>query len=113
MRGRLYLRGHPLLLQYRTGRESVSVAGVQVYAMAAINITIRLFTVLQQYLTEGTRGRATLSLSEGTSVGQVLDRLGIPQDIPTIILVNGAQKNRDHVLCNGDELTVFPPIAGG
>lgn len=78
-----------------------------------MNITIRLFSVLQRYLAGEPRGRAALSLPEGATVQQVLDRLGVPQDIPKIILVNGAQTGLDHILRDGDELTVFPPIAGG
>jgi len=78
-----------------------------------MKITIRLFTVLQKYLPPDARGRATVAVQDGATVQQALEQLGIPGDIALILLVNGRQKKAGDILQDGDELTVFPPIAGG
>ncbi len=52
-------------------------------------------------------------LPPGTTVGGVLTRFGIPADKPKILLVNGRHADLDRALADGDELAVFPPVAGG
>ena len=39
--------------------------------------------------------------------------LKIPDELPKIILINGAQKKPESELSDGDELSMFPPISGG
>ena len=52
-------------------------------------------------------------VSEGIIVFIDADGSHIPEDIPTIILINGLQKSAADSLRDGDTLSVFPPIAGG
>ena len=78
-----------------------------------MNVRLRLFTVFQKYIPDGKQGRVILCCRDGERIGELLDRLGLPQDVPKIILVNGTQKSLDDVLHDGDLLDVFPPIAGG
>lgn len=78
-----------------------------------MKVDVKLFTVLQKYLPEGSCGRTTIQCGEGETVGQLLVRLGIPEEIPKIILINGVQKGTGDVLHDGDRLDIFPPIAGG
>lgn len=49
----------------------------------------------------------------GTTVGGVLAHFGVPADKPKILLVNGRHAELDRSLTDGDELAVFPPVAGG
>ena len=46
-------------------------------------------------------------------MGDVLRSLGVPEDKPRILLVNGRHANAAQALCEGDVLSVFPPVAGG
>lgn len=78
-----------------------------------MEVTVKLLTVFQRYLPGGSCGQATIQCSEGETVEQLLARLHVPEDIPKIILVNGAQKGLGEILHDGDRLDVFPPIAGG
>ncbi|MCX8044938.1 MAG: MoaD/ThiS family protein [Desulfobacterota bacterium] len=78
-----------------------------------MKVEVKLFTVLQKYAPGGIRGQTTVECPGGETIGQLLNRLSIPQTIPLVILVNGVQKGRDDVLQDGDRLDVFPPIAGG
>ncbi len=54
-----------------------------------------------------------LSIPDNSKVVDVLNMLKIPDDLPRIILINGAQKKPESELSNGDELSMFPPISGG
>jgi sulfur carrier protein ThiS len=54
-----------------------------------------------------------LEVDEGTTVGNVLASLTIPEDAPRIMFLNGRHTKEDQFLKDGDRLAVFPPIAGG
>ena len=78
-----------------------------------MKVQLKLFATLRQYITENDRGICTLEVKEQSSVSDVLEQLGVPTEIPKIILINGMQKQIDDRLLDGDSLSVFPPIAGG
>jgi len=79
-----------------------------------VEITLELFATLTKYLPAGSTGkRSTLMVQGGTTVAQVMEGLGIPDDMPYVTLVNGRHTEADHVLQPGDRLSAFPPLAGG
>lgn len=79
-----------------------------------MNVTIKLFATLRKYLPQdSTNGGCELSLPEETTVKDVLKRLGVPEDIKLVLLLNSRHAGYDTVLSEGDVLSVFPPIAGG
>jgi molybdopterin converting factor small subunit len=77
-----------------------------------MNITLKLYTVLREYLPEDLKNN-TLSIPVNSKVVDVLNLLKIPDGFPKIILINGAQKKPESELSDGDELSIFPPISGG
>lgn len=50
---------------------------------------------------------------DGLTVSQVIETLDIPDEEVAICLVNGHSKELDHVLVDGDTLSLFPPVGGG
>jgi molybdopterin converting factor small subunit len=58
-------------------------------------------------------GDGELDVSEGTSVGDVLNLLEVPPDKAIIVLVNGRSRQRGHALQAGDKMVFFPPLEGG
>jgi len=78
-----------------------------------MKITLKLFAALREHMITHHNGACEVSLGEIATVQDVLEKFRIPDDIPKIILINGAQKSSCDVLHNGDTLSVFPPIAGG
>lgn len=78
-----------------------------------MEITLKLFATLRKHIEDSEGGVCTLQLPENTSVNTVIEQLNIAQDIPKIILINGHQKKQEDILCDGDTLSIFPPIAGG
>lgn len=79
-----------------------------------MNIEIRLFATLAQYLPPGSDGRRTaLEVAEGATAGEALDRLGVPRALAKLMMVDGVHGGMDTALQAGNVLSVFPPIAGG
>lgn len=53
------------------------------------------------------------SIEPGATVGSVMSKLGIPQEMVTIIFLNNIHADFDTILKDGDSLGLFPPIGGG
>ncbi len=54
-----------------------------------------------------------LHVPAGTTVGQVIEDLGLPAQEVTLIMVNGRRQEADFVLQGDERLGLFPPIGGG
>lgn len=79
-----------------------------------MRISVKLYATLRRYKPELPRGAAlTLDVPPGTAVGQVIQRLGIPDAVPLVAMVNNGVCKTDHILADGDKLNLFPPVAGG
>ncbi len=79
-----------------------------------MKIEIALYASLSQYLPAGAEYRkAMITARDGATAREIMGQLGIPQDHPNILLVNGTQAGPDRVLKDGETLAVFPPLAGG
>ncbi len=76
-----------------------------------MQIRLKLMGALRSKLPPG--GPA-IELATGTSVAALLEQLGISAGHVHMVLVNGVMEpDRSRLLAEGDELTVFPPVAGG
>jgi sulfur carrier protein ThiS len=54
-----------------------------------------------------------LVLSEGTSIGELLEEHGIPAEKIGLISVNGCIAKTDSILKNQDDVQLYPPLEGG
>jgi sulfur carrier protein ThiS len=81
---------------------------------AHMKIQVALYATLSQYLPAGAENRkATIEVRDRATVRDVLTQLGIPEELPNILLVNGRQAPEETVLKDGEVVSVFPPLAGG
>jgi sulfur carrier protein ThiS len=84
-----------------------------------VQITFKLFASLQDYLPAAARKTNDLAveLAEGTTVQQVIERFGLPQQSCHLVLIDGhfvpASARNNCILKNGNTLAIWPPIAGG
>ncbi len=79
-----------------------------------MKIEVALYATLSKYLPSGAQNRkAVIEVRDGASIREVLSHLGIPRDLPNILLANGRQASEESILRDGDALSVFPPLAGG
>ncbi len=54
-----------------------------------------------------------LSVHNGATVADVLEKLGIPQNTKVVTMINGRHCTPDRPLADGDNLVFFPPLEGG
>jgi len=75
---------------------------------------VHLFATLLAYVPGARLGEPlVMDVDAGTTVADVVARLGIPPAEVAIIMVNGVHRDAEQVLAEGDRLALFPPIAGG
>lgn len=74
-----------------------------------MQITIKLFATFR----EGRFKVKEQEFPEESQVRDVLQSLGIAPEEVAICLVNGRDANAQRTLCNGDTLSLFPPVGGG
>ena len=79
-----------------------------------MNITVKLFTPLDQYLPEGGSGKSCqIKLSRAATPKHIITRLKIPAHTPMLILINGLHSSGGQELKDGDVVSFVPPVSGG
>lgn len=79
-----------------------------------MKIEVALFATLSKYLPPGALNRkAVIEVKDDATAREVMNQLGIPPELPNILLVSGRQAPDTTVLKDGETLSVFPPLAGG
>ena len=74
-----------------------------------MNVKVKLFASLRQFGPDV----QTIDLPEATTIDAVERTLNLPPEIKLLRIVNGEHRTAQHCLQEGDELALFPPIAGG
>lgn len=74
-----------------------------------MKVRVKLFATLRKFGPE----EQEMELPENASVEDVIRLLKLPEKIPILRIVNGEHRNLKHILKEGDEIALFPPIAGG
>ena len=80
-----------------------------------MQITVKPMAVLRSKLPPGSQGGAAqMELEQGATVSSALERLGLSTGHVHLVLVNGTMEHdRSRALADGDEVVIFPPVAGG
>ena len=79
-----------------------------------MEVEVHLFANLADYGPPGTRGRPVrVAVPEGATVGELLRRLGIPDETARLLLVNGQDADPTVRLNPDDVVAVLPPLVGG
>lgn len=83
-----------------------------------MKITLKLFATLADYLPPDSRSnQVELEVAESDPVAAVLERFHLPPQLVHLVLVNGVYlppaERQSRCLAEGDQLAVWPPIAGG
>ncbi len=74
-----------------------------------MKVRVKLFASLRQFGPD----EQVAEFPEGTTISDVVRMLKVPSTIRLLRIVNGEHRPDDHVLKDGDDLALFPPIAGG
>ena len=78
-----------------------------------IAVTVKLFAALRKFLPPGSENGVVLELPLGSTALDAVDALGIPVDHAGMLVSKDEYIEADTPLCDGQDLSVFPPLAGG
>jgi len=78
-----------------------------------MHVTVKLHGALRKFMPTGASDGAMLDLHEGASVADVIARLGIPPGHAGMIISGDDQIESTSLLHDGQEVSLFPPLAGG
>ena len=80
-----------------------------------MKIELRLFASLSRYRSaeSGSELAQTIEISQGSTIGALIEFLGIPPDAVKIVFVNGIHAHDDDAIHEGDRVGIFPPVGGG
>ena len=79
-----------------------------------MKVHVKLFASLRKYAPAGVSGdRVIVDVPAGASVREAIAALGIPLDHARMIVSRDVQLELGAPLEDGQELDVFPPLAGG
>ncbi len=80
-----------------------------------MRVEIKLLGMLKKCLPdpEAAEEFQPLDLRENSTVEGLLKSLGVPRDIPLLIILNDRESHVEVVLEEGDRLIISPPIYGG
>jgi molybdopterin synthase sulfur carrier subunit len=79
-----------------------------------VTVTVRLLATFRDFLPQhAIRSGLQLDVHEHDTVRALIKALGVPDDLPKIVLVNGQHASENSLLTNGDIVSVFPPLIGG
>lgn len=77
-----------------------------------IRVEVRLYSTLRRYAPGG-QEPGFLELPAGSTVAAAIKALGIPEETPKVVLVNGRHASPSDSLREADSLVFFPPVEGG
>jgi molybdopterin converting factor small subunit len=79
-----------------------------------MKVRVRLFATLRKYLPAGHPGDTlAVDLADGATVGDAIDALGIPPAHAKMIVSQNEQLDVTATLHDGQEVSLYPPLAGG
>ncbi len=83
-----------------------------------MKVRIKLYASLAEYLPDGAvKNEADLDVNDKATPTQIILRLGLPEKMCHMVLINGVYIAPDErgktSLEAGDHLAIWPPVAGG
>jgi sulfur-carrier protein len=76
-----------------------------------VRVKLSLYATLRAHI--GGKPSVELEIEPGQTVGEVLDRVGVPREQTRILLVNSRTAALADELSGGEQIAVFPAIGGG
>lgn len=75
-----------------------------------LKVNVKLFATVRKF---SDKENLEINIEEGSSVKDVLSKIGIPEDEPLLVILNEYTQGKETLLQDGDTLCLFPIIAGG
>jgi molybdopterin converting factor small subunit len=78
-----------------------------------VTVSVKLFATLKKYLPPGSEEGTSVKLPTGSTVLDVIDALKIPRDHAGMLVAGDTYVEKETLLTEGLQLSIFPPLAGG
>jgi len=79
-----------------------------------LTVEVRVFATLRSYLPELGIGEPKVThVEKGTTLGELRESLGLPEEMVKVIMVNNLQAFPEDLIANDDRITYIPAVAGG
>jgi molybdopterin synthase sulfur carrier subunit len=75
-------------------------------------IQVELQAYLEDYSPDGA-GKFSYEMPDGATVADLIRRLGVPEELASVITIGNEAIDTSQALKEGDRVTVIPPVAGG
>jgi len=89
--------------------EVESLRAPEVWYNGSMRVKVKLFASLRTFGPD----EEVVELPDHATIDDVIRSLKIPGTIRLLRVVNGEHRPTEYVLKDGDELALFPPLAGG
>ena len=77
-----------------------------------MQVEVKVFANLRKYAPQSTNP-LKVTLEDGATAKELIAKISIPQEKVRVIAVNGSNKSLNYPLRAGDQVTLFPEMAGG
>ena len=77
-----------------------------------MKLRVELQAYLQQYSPNDT-DLFDYEMPDGSTSGDLVRKLGVPEELASVIIVSDTNTTMSHPLNDGDQVTIVPPLAGG
>ena len=77
-----------------------------------MKLKVELQAYLEQYSPNG-NDAFDYEMPEGSRVMDLVRKLGVPEELASIIIVGDMNADPEHALADGDRVALIPPLAGG
>ena len=107
------MRGLPVGAWHRSmlGRGQVIRVSTKLFAFLTSRVSEEILASHPEGLRAGIP--IELDLPEKSTLAELLAHLGLPEEDVIVMFVNGRARELDHILADGDQVGMFPPVAGG
>ncbi len=79
-----------------------------------MEIEVKLFADMRQYVPKEIGHHFfKIEISSTNTVKDILKRLGIPDELPKVVLVNGVHSSSSRPIEDGSVISIFSMISGG
>ncbi len=79
-----------------------------------MKISVKLYAILAKYAGGGVMHEPlTIEVPHRATLADLCRHLGIPDDEAKTAFVNSKLQPPEYVLCEGDQVGIFPPVGGG
>ena len=79
-----------------------------------MHVRVKLFATLSRCFGDAAPGTPLeMEIPDGATLADLVNQLKLPREEIKVLFVNGRSRPMDWVLAHGDEVGIFPLVAGG